>query len=228
MNAPSLPQSSEVASQRVSTNPQALHAHFLEILPRIVTHARIRFRYLRCPGRRDDAVAEVVAACWKWYLRLAEQGRDVDGFVGTLADYAVRHVRGGRGLCGQDRARDVCSPAAQRRHEFKVEALDRSTRRDFGALYADPRGQDYQDAYEERLKDNTTTPPADQAAFRIDYPLWLSRLGARNRGIAEDMTLELGTLELAGRHGVSPGRISQLRREFHADWMHFCGDPLSR
>ena len=228
MNAPSLPESIEVETQGTPTDPQALHAHFLAILPRIETHARVRFRYLRCPGRRADAVAEVVAVCWKWFLRLDEQGKDVDGFVMAFADYAVRHVRSGRRLCGQERAKDVCSPAAQRRHEFKVEALDGCTRRDFGALYADPQGQDYQDAYEDRLKDNMTTPPADQAAFRIDYPLWLSRLGTHKRGIAEDMTLDLGTFELADKHRVSPGRISQLRREFHADWRRFCGDPVAR
>jgi hypothetical protein len=228
MNAPYPTRVAGFAEPPASVDPKALHAHFLAILPRIATHAKIRFRHLRCPGRRDDAVAEVVAVCWKWYLRLSQQGKDVDGFVTAFADYAVRHVRGGRGLCGQERARDVCSPAAQRRNGFEVEALDGSTRRDFGALHADPHGQGRQDAYESRLRDNTRSPVPDQAAFRIDYPLWLSRLGPRKRGIAEDMTLELGTLELAGRHRVSPGRISQLRREFHADWRHFCGDPAAR
>jgi hypothetical protein len=222
-----LPESAEVANQRVSLDTQALHAHFLSLLPRIQTHARIRFHHLRCPGRRDDAVAEVVAIAWKWYLRLLQQGKDIDGFVTAFADYAVRHVRSGRGLCGHVKSQDVCSPSAQRRHDFEVEALDCSTRRDFGAFYADPQGQDYQDAYEDRLKDNSVTTPADQAAFRIDYPAWLTRLGVRNREIAEDMTLELGTLELADKHRVSPGRISQLRREFHADWQHFCGEPVA-
>jgi hypothetical protein len=227
MNVPYLPESAEVAKPRASTNPQALHTHFLAILPRIETHARIRFRHLRCPGRRDDAIAEVVAVCWKWYLRLVEQGKDIDEFVTAFADYAVRHVRSGRRLCGQERARDAMSALAHQQHGFRVEALDGSTRRDFGALHADPQGQDYQDAFEERLADNTVTPPADQAAFRIDYPVWLSRLGMRNRVIAEDMTLELGTLELADKHQVSPGRISQLRREFHTDWQHFCGDLVA-
>jgi hypothetical protein len=228
MNALSLPDSAEVARRRAPTDPEALQSHFLEILPRIETHARIRFRHLRCPGRRDDAIAEVVAVCWKWYMRLAERGRDIDEFVSTLADFAVRHVRSGRRLCGQEKAKDVCSPAARRRHGFEVEALDRPTRRDSGALYGSPHGQGRQDAYEARLRDNTRSPVPDQAAFRIDYPAWLARLGTRKRGIAEDMTMELGTFELAARHRVSPGRISQLRREFHADWRHFCGDPAAR
>lgn len=34
------------------TTPEALHAHFLAILPRIETHAKIHFRYLHAPARR--------------------------------------------------------------------------------------------------------------------------------------------------------------------------------
>jgi hypothetical protein len=37
----------------------------LELLPAIETHARIYFRHLRCPGRKEDAVAEAVALSWK-------------------------------------------------------------------------------------------------------------------------------------------------------------------
>ena len=68
------------------------------------------------------------------------------------------------------------------------------------------------------------SPVPVQAAFRIDYPIWLSQLGQRNRAIAEDMALDLGTFELAERHKISPGRISQLRREFHADYRRFHGE----
>ena len=32
------------------------------------------------------------------------------------------------------------------------------------------------------------------------------------------------TLDLSRRYGISPGRISQLRREYHSDWLRFCGD----
>jgi hypothetical protein len=32
------------------------------------------------------------------------------------------------------------------------------------------------------------------------------------------------TLDLAERYGLSPARISQLRREFMDDWLLFCGE----
>jgi hypothetical protein len=201
-----------------------LHANFLAILPRIQTHAEIRFHHLRCPGKREDAIAEVVAICWRWFLRLVEQEKDVNAFVSTFADFAVKHVRSGRHLCGQEKAKDVMSMRAQRQNGFQVEQLSVSTRRSLDSLYSEPNGQYTVDAFEERLRDNTVTPPPDAAAFRIDYPEWLNQLGSRKRAIAEDMTLDLGTFELAKKHKVSPGRISQLRREFHKDWERFCAD----
>jgi hypothetical protein len=204
--------------------PEAQQAHFLAILPRIEAHAQIRFAFLRCPGKRDDAIAEVVALCWCWFRRLVAQGKDVDELVTVLADFAVRHVRSGRNLCGQEKAKDAMSARAQRRKGFAVESLVCSTRRTLEALLGDPHSQEQIDAFEERLKDNTQSPVPDQAAFRIDHPAWLSQLGQRNREIAEDMVKDYGTLELSERHQVSPGRISQLRRELHADWRRFHGE----
>ena len=227
MNTPNLPEPAGVAKRPTFSDPEALHAHFLCILPRIETHARIAFRHLRCPGKRDDAVAEVVAVAWKWYLRLGETGKDIDGFVTTFADYAVRHVRSGRRLCGQARAKDAFSPLAQARHGFRVESLVPATRDGYGSLYSAPHGQGAQDAYEERLRDNTTTPPPDQAAFRIDWPGFLATLGTRDRAIIRDMACDLGTGELADRHRVSPARISQLRREFRDDYRRFHGEPAA-
>jgi hypothetical protein len=200
-----------------------LHARFLQVLPRIQTHAEIHFRHLRCPGRRDDAIAEVVALAWKWFLRLSERDKDVGEFVSTVADFAVRHVRSGRKLCGQERSKDVMSPVAQRLHSFRVEPLN-DPRRSHDGLFSDPHGQDMRDVFEERLRDNTVTPPDDQAAFRIDYPVWLSQLGDRNRRIAEDMALDHSTKELATRHRLSQGRISQLRRGLYMDWRWFHGE----
>lgn len=206
------------------SNLDALQQRFLAIMHRIELHARICFRDLRCPSRRDDAVAETIALAWHWFRRLAERGKDPAGFVSTLATYAVRHVRSGRRLCGQERSKDVLSPVARRRRGFAVEGLDCSTRHSHESLYAVPHGQDRMDALEERLRDNTVSPVPDQAAFRIDYPCWLRLIGERNRAIAQDMAIAYGTKELAARHKVSPGRISQLRREFCISWQRFHGE----
>ena len=104
-----------------------LHARFLSILPRIVTHGRVYFRQLRA-GEQEEAVQEMVALCWKWFVRLAARGKDATRFPSALATYAAHAVRSGRRVCGQERGRDALSPSAQRRHGFLVSTLPAAAR----------------------------------------------------------------------------------------------------
>ena len=184
----------------------------LVVLPRVEAHARIQFRHVRCPGRREDAVAEAVALAWRWSLRLSALGKDAGQFAGAIAVFAARQVRAGRRLCGQEAGKDALSPLAQARHDFAVQALP--------ACETGAPGNPVLEA----LRDDGRTPPPEQAAFRIDFPRWLAGLGRRNRLLAEEMALGETTLELAGRRGLSPSRVSQLRRQFHEDWLRFHGE----
>jgi hypothetical protein len=186
-----------------------LQSRFLEALPRLERHARAHHRGIRCPARREDAVAETVAVAWKWFLGAAARGKDVTAFAAALAGYAARHVRSGRGLCGQEASTDALSPLAQARRGFLTRPLPQF---DTGL------GNPVLDA----LADNTVTPPPEQAAFRLDFPAWLETLGERKRRAALDLATGVTTRELAGRHGVSQGRVSQLRRELHGSWERFC------
>src|SRR5262249_3506001 len=108
--------------------------------------------------------------------------------------------------------KDVLSPLAQTRRGFLVQSLPAH---DTGV-----EGNQALDA----LRDNTQTPPDEQAAFRIDFPSWLGTLGDRNRAIALEMMRGEPTMALAPRHGLSPARISQLRRELCASWRRFNGE----
>ena len=196
-----------------------LHTAFLSILSRIETHARVCSRGLRCPHSREEFRAEVVALCWQWFLRLVEKGKDPLAFPTVLAAYAARAVRSGRRLTGQERSKDALSPLAQRRHGFRVGPLPTSTRRPHDGFH----GRQAPDAFEERLKDNSVTPPPDAAAFRIDFPAWLRSRADRDRRLIGELMRDERTLDLASKHGLSPSRVSQLRREFLEDWRHFCG-----
>jgi hypothetical protein len=203
---------------------EQLQAAFLRILPAIQTHASIYFRGLKCPGKRDDAVAETVAVAWKWHLRLAGQGKDATQFPGALATLAARHVRCGRRLVGQEKSKDCLSPLAQSRHGFCVEALPHSTCRGRESLYGDPRGQEQMDAFEERLHDNTQTPVFDQVVFRCDFKDWLTGLPQHSRRIVAELMAGEGTGDVAGKFGISPARVSQMRRELMLDWRRFVGE----
>jgi hypothetical protein len=205
--------------QRLAAAPvEVLHVRFLLLLPRIVTHARIVFRGVRCPVKQEDRVQECVALGWQWFLRLSEQSKDVFAFPMAFASLLARAVRCGRKLCGQERSRDVLSPLAQQRHGFRVERLPASTRSPHEDLYADPHGQAQLDSFEERLRDNTITPPPDAAAFRIDWPQFLVELTQRDQELAAFLSLGHSGKAAAAKFGLSPGRVTQLRQRWCREW----------
>jgi hypothetical protein len=201
------------------------HSTFLALLlPKIELHARISFNHVRCPATRADKVAECVALGWVWYVRLCARGKDVSQFSMAFVYLVARAVKSGRKLTGMEKANDVMSPLAQQRHGFTVERLPASSSAAHEVSYADPHGQHRHDAWEERLQDNTVTPPDEQAAFRIDFAAWLKTLTPRERRLIRAMALNERTKDLAKKFEVSPGRISQQRREFCEGWQRFCGD----
>jgi hypothetical protein len=190
----------------------SLQAGFLAIVPRIRRHGQVAFRHLKCAGQKEDAIAEMIGLCWKWFIRLAEQGKDGSQFPSALATYAARAVHAGRRLCGQERAKDVLSPRAQRRCGFRVRSLP-----DFTTLGGNP--------LEEALADNTVTPVDEQVAFRLDFPAWLQTQSDRKRRIALDLMAGERTLDVADKYALSPGRISQMRTQFRDDWIRFQNGP---
>ena len=106
-----------------------LQAAFLnEILPRIERHGHVIFRDFKCPDRQEEAIAEMVALAWLFFVRLVRQGKDPMQFPSAIATFAARQVRSGRRLCGQEKSKDVLSHRARQRRHFKVEPLPSSTR----------------------------------------------------------------------------------------------------
>ncbi|MGE3806780.1 MAG: hypothetical protein AB7K24_19095 [Gemmataceae bacterium] len=187
---------------------------FLMILPSIEATAERHFRFLRDASTRADAVADVVAVCWSWFARLWSKGRDARRFPASLAYMAVRHVKCGRRVSGSESTKDVLSYVARRRRGFQLERLEQH------GNYDDP-------VWQEALRDNTRSPVPEQASFRIDFPSWLKSLAQRQRRIVRSMVKGEGTLALARRFGLSPGRVSQLRREFLVNWRRFHGETLT-
>jgi hypothetical protein len=191
----------------------ALQAVFLDLVPpKVLSHGRVYFRHLRSAELKEEYIAEMVALCWAWHRRLAERGKDSTRFPTALATFAARAVRSGRRLAGMERTKDVLSPLAQQRKGFAVCKLP-----DCSTLDGSP--------LDEALHDNTMSPPDQQAMFRIDFPAWRASRTERDRLVLDDLMLGERTLDVAGKHGLSPGRVSQLRREFHDDWEHFCAGP---
>jgi hypothetical protein len=191
-----------------------LHARFLAIVPRLRRHAQVAFRDLTCAAQKDDGIAETVALCWIWFQPLAEQGKDATEFVSALAGYATRAVRSGRRLCGPEKARDVLSLRAHQRHQFTICSRPDSSGRNGRAL-------------EEALQDNSQTPILDQVVFRLDFPRWRRTRTERDRRLLDDLMVGERPWKVSQKLGLSPGRISQLRRELRADWDRFCASAAA-
>jgi hypothetical protein len=195
-------------------------------MPRVERHARVVFRG-RSPADREEAVAEAVATAYVAYRRLRSRGLDpARDFPSAIATFAALHVKDGRHVGGHSSSKDVLSPKAQRRHRFKVVSLPVTTRHSHDELCSEIGGQHRIDAFEERLQDDTQTPIPDQVAFRCDFPAWTKTRTRRERSIIRMLGLDHKAGAVARSFGLSPGRISQLRRDFHEDWERFCGEEV--
>ncbi len=181
-------------------------------MPRIERHGRVYFRGLRDRDRLEEVIQEMVALPWKWFLSLAERGKDVTQFPSAIAAYAARAVRSGRRLCGQEKGKDVLSPLAQTRCGFTTFPIP-----EISTLTGNP--------LEEALIDNTVTPVDEQVAFRIDFPQWLSTYSDRDRRIALDLMAGERTQDVSDKYALSAGRVSQMRTQFRDSWRRFQGGP---
>jgi len=192
---------------------QSLQSSFLRILPHIQRYAQFHFRSIRCRDKRQEYLCEMLALGWKWFVRLVEQGKDPTLFVSALANFAARAVKSGRRLCGKEKSKDVLSPSAQRQFDFTIHSLSEGH-----ALY--------DEEFAEALKGNPYTPPDEQAAFRLDWPSWLSTRTDRDRRLIRDLMVGEHTNAVAEKYGLTSSRISQLRREYRDDWLRFRGESI--
>ena len=199
-----------IAPLRKSRRPHpAWQRAFLAMLPPMVQHFRLAFRHLR-PEARAEAVQEATANACVAYQRLVKQGRTDRAFPSALARFAVKQVNDCRRVGTSQYIRDALSELAQRKRRVVLERLD----------HFDKDLEEWQEAIVEDYR----TPVFDQVWFRVDFPAWLACLRPRDRKIAKSLAVGNSTGEAARKFGVSAGRVSQLRREFHASWKKFLGE----
>jgi hypothetical protein len=191
-----------------------LQEDFLKILPDVQRHAHCYFRHLGAEAR-EEAVAQATALAFATFRRLRERGKDPLAFSGKLARLTARQVQAGRSLGNHQSSTDILSRATQRRWGFRVQSLARQRAAD---------GERWQEA----VVDNTQTPPADAAAFRMDFRQWLASLSPRNRQLVDLLVLSHTPTYVARQLKLSRGRISQLRKFFARRWYASQGEPCPR
>jgi hypothetical protein len=109
-------------------------------------------------------------------------------------------------------------------HRFRVESLTKSNRHSLREPQVRGGSQGYADAVQEQLFENTRTSPSEQASFRIDFSNWLAARSHQDRQMIRELSLGERTSDLALKYGITPGRVSQKRRQFRDAWQKFQGE----
>ena len=201
-----------IAARKPAPRAQAApswHQRFLNMLPAIRRHARIAFRHLGSEARAE-MVEEVVANAFVAYQRLVELGKAELAYPTPLASYGVKQARAGRRVGGKLNVRDVSSRRCQLVKGIRMSRLDRF--------------DEQEQEWKEVLIEDRHAGPAETAACRIDFGDWLRSLSRRYRTIATRLATGESTKRMARQFQVSPGRISQIRRELRDSWDDFQGE----
>jgi hypothetical protein len=173
---------------------------FIDMLPEIRKWLRLAFRQLG-PDAREEAVAEGVVHSLLSYSQLHGKGRAHRANASSLAWYAVRAVKRGRPAVGRMNGQEPLSRYAQVGSRIRFERQNGEW-------------------IDKLVQDKRASVP-DQVAAKLDVGAWLATLTKRTKRIAKDLALGCSTSEVAKKHGVTPGRISQLRRMLKESWAAF-------
>jgi hypothetical protein len=187
-------------NERNETNWQS---RFVAMLPEIEQKLRLAFYRLN-PDACEDAIAEGVVHSLLAYLRLHEQDRAEVATPSSLAWYSSRHVKRGRPAAGRMNGKEPLSRYAQISNDIEVERLPNNW---IDAMVQDKRA-----------------PVVDQVVAKMDVGAWFATLTKRMKEIAKDLAFGCSTSEVAKKYGVTPGRISQMRRALEESWAAFQGE----
>jgi hypothetical protein len=198
-----------------------VHEDFMDLYPSIKRRARFSFRHWPA-SMVQEAVAECIAAAFASYCRLKVRGKDpLRRFPSTLIHFAVLHVQDDRHVGGSRSTRDVLSWRTQRRYAFQVRPL--SCRPE--ARVAPGREREGDNVLQAILDPRAPVP--DQVIIRIDLPAFMRRLTHRDRCIASFLSLGNTVKDAAVRFKLTSSRVSQLRHQWHRDWLRWHGDLVS-
>jgi len=182
------------------------------MVPTIMRYARRAFRDTS-EELREDLIEEAIANCLVAYVRLVERGKEDLAYPTVLAMFAIKQIKDGRRVGKRINSRDLYDQHAQIKGAYQLRHLGSPG--------------DFRGGWKEHLIDNRRTPVPDQVAFRIDFPAWLNTLSARDRRITNELATGERPGDVAREFGVSPGRVSQLRRELQRSWEEFIGDDTA-
>ena len=177
---------------------------FLALLPAIECQTR-RVLLKTPPAEREEARQAILSYAAVAFARLFELDKANLAYPAPLVGFGLKHYRAGRLVGGRLNSKDVGSTRCRRRRGCLIERLD---------------------DWKETLVETRGTTPAELAALRIDFSEWLDSLSSRDRKLANELARGESTSAVAQMFKLTAGRVSQLRRELHASWLRFVGEPV--
>lgn len=140
---------------------------------------------------REAKISDAMSIAWEFAQDASENATE-----NSIAWYAVKRVLAGRNFSQSERSidnpRDARRPLAAQREYIRPEVVSRP-------------GDD----------------PAEIVCFWMTFLPWLESMSPRTRRIAIAMILGDRTQSIAEQFQLSPGRVSQLRRELKEEWDFF-------
>jgi len=182
---------------------------FINMLPQILRVIRHRLR--NQPRReREELAAEALAAAFCMYVSLVRRGKQDMAYPTPLGMYGARQAVDGRQFGSGTNVCDITSRCCRQKKGVVIEPLDRFDHQD--------------EEWRQIVVEDRHAGPAEVVATRVDFESWLAELSPKQRKIAQTLARGESTKAAARKHRVSPGRISQMRRELMAAWKMFVGE----
>jgi hypothetical protein len=191
-------------NSELDEHPNTWQSNFVAMLPEIQQKLRLAFCRLDLEAR-EDAIEEGTVHSLLAYVRLHDQGRAEVATPSSLAWYSSRHVKRGRPAGGRMNGKEPLSRYGQISNDIQIEPSNW-----IDVLVFDKRA---------------AVP--DQVAAKLDVAAWFATLTKRMKAIAKDLAFGCSTSEVAKKHGVTAGRISQMRRMLEESWAGFQGEAVA-
>ena len=181
-------------------------AKFLELMPAITTMAKAAFKNCNS-DKQDDALQSVLVASYWSVRQLAKNGRLNEAFSTPIGWFAIKAYRSGRVGGVPMNSTDALAESTRARKRVHIESYNNHGRikKGWGEIF---------------MTDGRVNV-AKEVCFKIDYEGWIDTLQDRQRQMLEGMIAGDTTSELAEKFRVSPGRISQIRRELVESWKNY-------
>lgn len=176
---------------------------FEEILPEL--RQRVSHYLRKIPVQfREDLELEAIGLALQLFRSLERRGQTSRATAGSLAHFARKMIFQGRALSHSRNVHDINSPYCWKEKGVRKQPMHRFDRE--------------HGIWQEVTYEDTRTPVAEQVAFRVDFPAWLSGLSQQKRQMVQALLEGLSTKEAAEQLKITAGRVSQLRRELFDGW----------